>query len=40
MVQIDNDGGANNFVNVIRLDGVTGLPDVNSLEIDGSLITS
>lgn len=37
---VDADGGADNFINVVRLQNVTGLSDVDTLETNGNLITS
>jgi Ca2+-binding RTX toxin-like protein len=36
---VDSDGGADNFIQIATIQGVSGLTDENSLEISGSLIT-
>ncbi len=39
IVSVDADGGADNFVQIATLHGVTGLGDVETLETSGTLIT-
>ena len=39
-ISIDSDGGANNFVSIALVEGVTGLTDETALESSGTLITA
>ena len=39
IISVDTDGGADNFVQIAIMHGVSGLSDVDTLENDGTLIT-